>query len=277
MDKELATEALQVANLVLEEVNNLVSKVIDVTECLICRDMCSDPVRMTCAGQHVFCFHCMFKNFEYRKFEELCCPTCRHPSGSLIMEKKLGDISASVIALGKMAVPSSPSVLSDSVVHTGNSKNKEVANYVPHPTTQMYMIMIPVLKLIFIEQFERAEGSCVITAVQMALFVKNYEALCDICITSSAHGLSVVKIKKRFCKAKWNDIYGNPLHNGWLLNSGDQEKRTRDIDDIMVPEAPRSPEPHPPLTEPPRISPTPHGIRTRRRHIRRFILFNEEE
>jgi hypothetical protein len=119
----------------------------DVLECTICQNVVNDAVQLTCRGQHVFCFGCMADFFKARNLSLISCPSCRHGDGSLVMAKHVDTIVEMIYG------------------------NREIEGLV----LMDYTMFLPLLRRRFPRQFHDSEGSGVILAEQMALFVHNVD------------------------------------------------------------------------------------------------------
>lgn len=147
-------------------------------QCGICMETLCDPVQMTCEGQHLFCFDCMFHYFKVRPLDEINCPNCRHGNGSVILVNKM------VQAL-----------LEKNDIRLSGSRVGLV-------TSQVYNRLKPYLARRFPVKMMHSAGSCVILSEQFALFARNYETLLDVesrlpCLPQSR---------------KWHDEYGRLIN-----------------------------------------------------------------
>lgn len=129
-------------------------------ECGICfSSAAADPVTMTCRAQHVFCFDCMFQYYRQNActLNSLCCPSCRHEKGSLIVMKRIRDLSEAQ--------------------QTTQESAKQEMQFMTGVQTKEYYDALPLLQTRFKNQFKNATNSSIIKVHQMSVFVQNYESL----------------------------------------------------------------------------------------------------
>lgn len=142
----------------------------ELLHCSICMETsCKDIVTMTCKGQHVYCFSCVF-NFikdsrdgegHRKRIGEFSCPTCRQGNGSLVVQSRLEKV---VNSLKK---------------HNEEEQQQDgvVEETTQVPTLSEYYSSLDFLGARFPRKFRRGKDSCIITVTQLALFVHNYELL----------------------------------------------------------------------------------------------------
>ena len=132
--------------------------------CGICANLVVDPVQMTCEGEHLFCFNCMFEYFEARATSEINCPNCRHGNGSFFFVNKI----VKLLVIYNEVVPIADKILG--------------LEYFEQPLVQSsdYRRLLPILTRRFPIIMGAAKGSCVVTNIQMGLFARNYKTLLDI-------------------------------------------------------------------------------------------------
>lgn len=132
--------------------------------CGICSNTVTSPVRMTCEGEHLFCFGCIFDYYEARPASEIVCPNCRHGNGSIVICSKLNKL-----------------------LHAYHNALPEIDKFVLPDTNEEGVVTIADYRRLFpglIRRFpvamEDSAGSSVIVSVQMGLFVRNFDTLIDI-------------------------------------------------------------------------------------------------
>ncbi len=132
--------------------------------CGICSNTVTSPVRMTCEGEHLFCFGCIFDYYEARPASEINCPNCRHGNGSIVICNKLNKLLRAY-----------HDALPDADKFTLPNTNEEGV-----VTIADYRRLFPGLLRRFPVAMENSAGSSVIVSVQMGLFVRNFNTLVDI-------------------------------------------------------------------------------------------------
>ena len=134
--------------------------------CGICSNTVTSPVRMTCEGEHLFCFGCIFDYYEARPASEINCPNCRHGNGSIVICNKLNRL----LHAYHNALPEADKfILPDTTI-----EEERVV------TIADYRRLFPGLLRRFPTAMEDSAGSAVIVSVQMGLFVRNFNTLIDI-------------------------------------------------------------------------------------------------
>ena len=135
--------------------------------CGICSNTVSSPVRMTCEGEHLFCFGCIFDYYKARPASEINCPNCRHGNGSIVICNKLYRL----LQVYNNTLPEENKfIASDTNEGTDEDTERPI-------TTADYRRLFPSLKRRFPVAMENSMGSSVILSAQMGLFVRNYETL----------------------------------------------------------------------------------------------------
>ena len=134
--------------------------------CGICSNTVTSPVRMTCEGEHLFCFGCIFDYYKARPASEINCPNCRHGNGSVLICNKLNKL----LHMYHDALPEA-----DRFELANNITNEERV-----VTITDYRRLFPSLCRRFPVAMEESAGSSVILGLQMGLFVRNYNTLIDV-------------------------------------------------------------------------------------------------
>lgn len=167
--------------------------------CGICTNVVHEPVQMTCSGEHIFCFDCIFKYYQARSVDEINCPNCRRGNGSVVVVSKLGTLLQRYLTLNPLPVE-----------EEDVSDDGEVVRRIGFAD---YKRLLPLLIRRFPKKSSTAEGSCVILNDQFALFARNYQTLCD--ITNDIPPPSTGRV--------WVDEYGDRLTRRWHASPSDND------------------------------------------------------
>lgn len=129
----------------------------NIPSCGICLLSLVDPVSMTCKGQHMYCFSCIFGYYKSKSsvLNRVCCPECRLGNGAIILHTVYGEM----------------------LKVWGNNTKDEVNRIEGSVVSSEYFKALPDLKRQFPLVFGDANDNCIITPEQMCLFVNNYELL----------------------------------------------------------------------------------------------------
>lgn len=189
--------------------------------CHICQNIAvSDFVLMTCMGQHMVHFNCLYNFFKKTEFNMIRCPNCRQGDGSFMLQTHVDKYLQKLYELQNNGLKYNESAYDW-------SENGYFVN------AEDYIKVIPTLKEKFPKIFMNSENESMVSKNQMALFTHNSELIlhASTVVDMIRQNKTHVKFVKPFIKSVasmegWKDEQGKIIERNTATQPPREEETT---------------------------------------------------